>query len=67
VIISSVWQTATDAPRSWQLIQKDCSIQPPFCTQQGNESDDCGVQVAWLYVVDSCLVTSFDADFLQVF
>jgi hypothetical protein len=41
--------------RSWQLIQKDCSIQPPFCTQRGNDNDDCGVQVAWLYVCYHCL------------
>ena len=37
-------------PCSWQLIQKDCSIQPPYCSQQGGENDDCGVAVAWMCV-----------------
>jgi hypothetical protein len=43
-------------PCSWQLIQKDCSIQPPYCSQQGGENDDCGVAVAWMYVTLSPLV-----------
>ena len=35
---------------SWQLVQKDCSIEPPYCTRLGTDVDDCGTPVAWLYV-----------------
>jgi len=34
---------------SWQLVQKDCSIEPPYCTRLGTDVDDCGTPVAWLY------------------
>lgn len=40
---------------SWQLVQKDCSIQPPHCTQLGTAYDDCGTQAAWMCVASHAL------------
>ena len=53
-------------PCSWQLIQKDCSIQPPYCSQQGGENDDCGVAVAWMYVTLSFVEVEFVSDHTAV-
>ena len=52
---------------SWQLVQKDCSIQPPHCTQLGSANDDCGTQADYVVVemARHLLGENWMADYVQ--